>query len=61
MPGSPSNPKGIPANSSLVFEVEVKNIEDVKAPAPQEQSMQAAPEKKSAPQEQSKQAAPEKK
>ena len=46
MPGSPSNPKGIPANSSLVFEVEVKNIEDVKAPAPQEQSMQAAPENK---------------
>jgi FKBP-type peptidyl-prolyl cis-trans isomerase FkpA len=26
MPGSPANPEGIPANSVLIFDVEVKNI-----------------------------------
>jgi|694.fasta_scaffold04732_5 FKBP-type peptidyl-prolyl cis-trans isomerase len=30
MPGSPKNPKGIPANSPLVFNVEVKDIQEAK-------------------------------
>lgn len=32
MPGSPANPKGIPANSSLVFDVELLEISEAKAP-----------------------------